>query len=34
MSQKEKFDIWMRKIGNVFYADNKRMELAFSKILE
>jgi len=30
----EKFDNWMRKLGNIFVGNNERMERAYNLILE
>ena len=31
-NNKEKFDNWMRKMGNVYYSDNEKMCKAYERI--
>lgn len=34
MKNKEKFNEWMKRIGNIYYHDNERMCNAYEKIVE
>jgi len=34
MTNREKFNEWMRKIHNVFYHDNEQMNAAYKRIIE
>ena len=31
-NNKEKFDNWMRKMGNIYYSDNEKMCKAYERI--
>lgn len=32
IEEKEKFAEWMKRINNIYYANNNRMETAISKV--
>jgi len=34
MTKVEKFNQWMQKIGNIYFADNERMLNAYTRIYE
>ena len=34
MEKAEKFNEWMKKIHNIHYADHRKMESAFNKIIQ
>ena len=34
VSEKEKFNEWLKKIGNIYYSDNERMCKAYERIIE
>lgn len=34
MTERQKFEEWMRKIGNVYRTDDRRMAIAYEKITD